>query len=298
MRTRHATPIALALIVAACAQPADDAPAEAPEMSDEEAIAALGDYWETHFNMQHPEMVASKYLDDAWVAPADGGWFEGEEQVQGWLAETSAPAPTASIDPVETVVMGDKAFGMGRYAIVGTGPDGNPMEFSGAYMNALSKVGGEWMIQGSMTNYDEARPDGWEWNAMPDGDAPPDVDNQFSEMVEAFETAWNAQDAAGLGAMFTEGSMAAFSDGPIMMGRGGVESGMAERLQPGVTIEIHQVNADQIDESHWGSGGWYEMQGPDGSTVQTGLWWNVFEMQDDGSPLIHWSISNAFPMAL
>ena len=187
---------------------------------------------------------------------------------------------------------------MGRYAVSTTGPDGNPMEFSGAYMNALDKVDGEWMIVGSMSNYDSPRPDGWEWNAMPDGDAPPDVDNQFSALVDEFESAWNAQDAAGVAATFTDGSMAAFSNGPVMMGPGGIESGMAERMQEGVTIEIHQVNADQIDDTHWGSGGWYEMRGPDGSAVQTGMWWNIIAIQDDGSPKIHWSISNAFPMEM
>lgn len=298
MSLRRFTPIACALALAACAEPTPEAAEGGSPMSDEEAIAALGDYWETHYNMQHPDMVASKYTDEAWVSPADGGWFEGREQVEGWLAESSAASPTVEITPVETMIMGDQAVGVGRYAVATTGPDGNPLEFSGAYMNALSKVDGEWRILGSMTNYDAPVPEGWEWNPMPEGDAPPDIENQFSPMIEAFETAWNSRDAAGVASLFADGALAAFSNGPIMMGPAGIESGMAGRMQEGVTLEIHQVATDQINDTHWGSGGWYEMQGPDGSTVQTGMWWNILVMQDDGTPRIVRSISNAFPMEM
>ena len=297
MWTRRVTAIAAGLVLAACAEPAPEPADESPAMTDEEAIAAVADYWETHYNMQHPDMVASRYTDDAWVSPANGGWFEGREQVEGWLAANTAASPTADIMPMETVGLGDRALSMGRYSVSTTGPDGNAMEFSGAYMNELSKVDGEWRIAGSMTNYDADPPDGMQWNAMPEGDAPPDIENQLSGLVEEFEAAWNGRDAAGVAALYADGARAAFSNGPILMGPDGIEAAMAERIPEGVSLVIHQVAADPIDDTHWSSGGWYEMAGPDGSTVQTGMWWNVIRMTD-GSPEIVWTISNAFPMEM
>jgi uncharacterized protein (TIGR02246 family) len=298
MWTRRTTALAAALLAASCADPAPESDAESPAMSDEEAVAAVADYWETHFNLQHPEMVASKYTEDAWTAPADGGWIEGREEIQAWLAEMSADAATADITPVETVILGDKALSMGRYTVSTAGPDGNPMELSGAYMNALDKIDGEWRIVGSMTNYDSPRPDGWEWRSMPAGDAPPDVENQFSGLVEAFASAWNAQDPAGVAALYAEDAMTAYTGGTILEGRAAIEADVAERMQPGVSLELHQVDADQIDETHWGSGGWYAVQGPDGSTVQTGMWWNIYEVRGDEAPKIVWTFTNAFPMEM
>lgn len=296
MWTRKVVPLALALIAAACAEPAPEPAEESTAMSDEEAIDALAHSWETHYNAQEPERVAALYVADAWTAPAEGGMLQGLEKVQGWVAENTADAPTVEIEPVETVVLDDKALGMGRYSVTTTGPDGNPMEFSGAYMNALGKVDGEWKIVGSMTNYDSPRPDGWAWSPMSDGETPPDLENQFSGLVESFQDAWNAQDAAAIGGLYVDEAMAAFSNAPIANGPSGVEATLAERMQPGVSLAIHQVAADQIDETHWGSAGWYSMEDSGGNTVQTGLWWNIYRMQDDGSPKIAWTITNAFPM--
>lgn len=209
----------------------------------------------------------------------------------------TANAPTVEITPGETVILGDHALGMGTYAVSTTGPEGGPMTFSGAYMNRLARVEGEWMVVGSMTNYDAPRPEGWEWTAMPEGDTPEAIENELTPLVEAFVAAFNAQDAAGISALFADGGKAAFSNGPIMDGPANIEAGMAERFQPGVDLAIHQVEAEPIEGDLWGSGGWYEMAGPDGSTVQTGLWWNIVRM-NDGTPEIVWSLTNAFPMEM
>jgi uncharacterized protein (TIGR02246 family) len=301
MRYRSVVPFLTVVLLAGCGEPPAEEGAsmeEASAVTDQEAIAALADSWETRYNAQEPERVAALYGADAWTAPAEGGMLEGREQVQGWVAENTADSPTVEIEPMETVILDDKALGMGRYTVTTTGPDGNPMEFSGAYMNALDKVDGEWKIVGSMSNYDSPRPEGWEWRAMPDGETPPDIDNQFSGLVESFQEAWNAQDAAAIGALYVDEALVAFSNAPIANGPSGVEATLAERMQPGVSVEIHQVDADQIDETHWGSGGWYSMEDSDGNTVQTGIWWNIYEMQDDGSPKIVWTMTNAFPMGV
>ncbi|MEJ2539891.1 MAG: SgcJ/EcaC family oxidoreductase [Gemmatimonadota bacterium] len=301
MRYRSVVPFLTAVLLAGCGEPPAEEGASMPEASavtDQEAIAALADSWETRYNAQEPERVAALYVADAWTAPAEGGWLEGREQIRGWVAENTAGASTAEIEPMETVILGDRALGMGRYSVTTTGPDGNPMEISGAYMNALSKVDGEWRIVGSMSNYDSPRPAGWEWGTMPEEETPPDFENQFSGLVESFQEAWNAGDAAAIGELYVDGALAAFSNAPIANGPSGVEATLAERMEPGMSLEIHQVEADQIDETHWGSGGWYATEDSDGNTVQSGMWWNIYEIQDDGSPKIVWTMTNAFPMAM
>ncbi len=270
---------------------------EAPADSDQEAIAALGDYWQTHFNMNHPDMVASKYADSTFVSPADGGWVEGRDAVEAWLTELGEMSPTAEITPVETLVMGDRAMGIGTYSVSGTGPDGNAMEMSGSYMNALAKVDGEWMLTGSMNNYDSPRPEGWEWRGDPEGDTPPDLENEFTPVIEAFEAAYNSGDAAGVAALYTDDALVTYSDGPILRGPAAVESAMAQRMEAtgDATLVIHQVGTGDLDDSHMGSGGWYEIQGPDGTALRRGMWWNLMEMQADGSPKILWTLTNGWP---
>jgi ketosteroid isomerase-like protein len=297
---RRAVPFLAVALVAACGGDQDEAvQGEAVQGATDpaEAIAALGDYWETHFNMQHPDMVASKYVDTAWVAPADGGWVEGRDQIQTWLTELEEMSPTAEITPVETLVFGDQAMGIGSYSVSGTGPDGNPMEMSGTYMNALADAGGEWMLVASMNNYDAPRPEGWEWAEPMEGETPPDIENEFTPVIEAFESAYNSGDPAAIAALYTDDALVAYSDGPILRGPGAVQTAMGDRMENGGTLVIHQLGTNELDGTHAGSGGWYEIQGPDGATVQTGFWWNLMEMED-GTPKIRWTVTNAWPMGV
>ena len=72
---------------------------------------------------------------------------------------------------------------------------------------------------------------------------------------------------------------------------------MAQRMQDagGATLVIHQAGTDELDDTHMGSGGWYEIRGPDGTAVREGMWWNLMEMQPDGPPKIRWTLTNGWP---
>jgi len=217
---RLAAFLAAGLLIACSEPPAEEAPPqEAAAPSDQEAIAELAEYWETHYNLQHADMVASKYGDEAWVAPADGNVFEGREGVQGWLAGTmAAMSPNIDITPVETVVVGDRAMSIGTYAVSAAPEGADPVSYSGTYINSLAKVGGEWVITGSVTNYDAPRPEGWEWSPPMEQEVPQDT-AIFPEMTAAYEAAWNAGDAAALAAMYTDNARAAWTDAPLVSGR-------------------------------------------------------------------------------
>jgi uncharacterized protein (TIGR02246 family) len=297
--------LAFASVVAfACGgEPADET-AEAPETatadampSDEEAIDALAEYWVTHYNMQHPDMVASVYTDSAWVMPADGGMFEGREAVAAWLAGSVEPAPTATVTPVETLLRGDVAVGLGTYTVSMTDDAGETMGFSGSYMNVYEKVDGEWKVEGMLTNYDAPPPAEWQWNAPYEGEAPPS-NPAFPDLIDAYEAAFNAGDAAGIAALYVDDAKAAFSNGPIVEGPAAIQASMAERMTPGATIEIHEAGNADMGDGWRGGGGWYEIMGPDGAVVQTGYWMNVLRMQDDGTPKIAWTLTNARPAGM
>ena len=79
MKLRTSLYLLLVLALAACSGDAADTEAAAdaaPEMSaDEMAIAEVAEYWVTHYNMGHPDMVASRYADASWwgAKPAPPG---------------------------------------------------------------------------------------------------------------------------------------------------------------------------------------------------------------------------------
>lgn len=298
MRYRTVLSLFLVAALAACAEPAPEAESEAGSSvdarSDVAAIDALAEEWEAAYNAHDADAVAALYAEEAWVYPADGGGFEGREAVHGWLATAMESSPTAEITPVETRVFEDRAVSMGTYSITASPPEGGPLAFSGAYMNALERMDGEWKIVGTMSNYDATPPEGWAWNPPMEGD-PPAEDDTLEQVVESYEAAWNAGDAEGVAALYAEDALVAYSDGPVLEGRAAVEAAASERTSAGGTLDVHQVGAQELGDGWMATGGWWELTGPDGEAMQTGSWMNLNEVQDDGSSLVHWTLTNGRP---
>ena len=295
---RRVVPLLVAGLLAGCGGGQDEAVESEESLAAANPVAALdavAQYWETHYNMHHPDMVASVYADDAFVAPANGGVFEGPEAILGWLTEGVAGSPTADINGVETLIMGDQAMRIGTYEIATTGPDGAAMELSGSFMTSFARIDGEWKITGMVSNYDTEPPAEMAFADMPE-ETPPEVENEFSAVIEQFENAYNAGDAAGIAALYADDALVSYSSGPILRGPAEVQSAMAERMESGATLEIHQVGAEELDDTHAGSGGWYVVNGPgDTGPVQSGIWWNLMETQPDGTMKILWTVTNARP---
>lgn len=296
--SRFALFLAATAFVACAEPPAEEPPMEeaAAASPDQEAIAAVADYWATHYNMQHPDMVASKYAEDAWAAPSDGGVYEGREAIAAWLAESAAQSPTVEIIPVETVIMGDQAMGIGRYSITVTPEGGEAMTYGGAYLNHLTKVDGEWHIAGSISNYDSARPEGWEWTAM--GDDAPEESSLFPEMLVAYENAWNAGDGAAIAEMYTDDAMAAWTDAPLVEGKAAIREAAMARNTSGSTLDLHEVGGMDLGDGWHGVGGWYSVSDAEGTVVRQGVWMNLVHAPEGGTPKIRWTVSNGTPAGL
>lgn len=301
MRRSTVAAFLAALALGSCAEPpADDAPdaegaaAVADAQAAESAIDALADAWQAAYNTHDAQQVASMYTEDGQVYPADGGGFEGREAIRGWLAGAFADDPTIEIMPGQVHTSGNRGVAMGTYAVTVSPEGADPVTLSGAYMNALERVNGAWAIATTVSNYDQPPPEGMTWNPPLEGDPPPEEDT-FAQLAADYESAWNAGDAAAVAALHTPDARVAYADGPILQGRSAVQAAAEERMTPGTTLDIHPVGHEDLGDGSTGQGGWYEIADPEGNVVQTGIWMNLVQVQDDGTPLIRWSVTNARP---
>lgn len=307
MKLRRWFPLTLPLlVVAACSSgesdadamsEAEEAPAaEAMAASAEEALDALRGEWQTHYNLHHPEMVADFYTDSAVVLHADQYVHEGREAITAWLTETMESDPTATITTIETQVFGDQAVSMGTYSVEGTTPEGEALALSGHYMNYAENVDGEWRIAGSITNYDEPRPEDWSWGDP--GEEPPE-NGTMTELVEAYETHYNLQHPDMVADLYTEDAVIAFANEPLLEGREAIAARLTEELAEPAYLDVHDVWTQALDDTHQMDAGWYEVTaGEGGDVLQTGIYMNLVERQDDGSWKIQWMVTNGRPAAM
>lgn len=298
MHYRTPTAFLAAALLIGCGGEATEEAAPAAELSpDEQAIDELRSYYETHYNMQHASMVVTKYEEEAWRLPAEGGFIEGRAAVEAHLAEGMTSAPTVTITGAETMIWGDLSVNLGSYAVEVAPEGGEAMTWSGTYLNVLSKASGEWRILGDILNYDAPRPEGWSW-AEPMAEAPED-EGTMGEVVDYFMTHWNMGHADMVAELYTEDAVVSFSDGPILRGRSAVQASLDAGRSGDATITIHDVGTMELAEGWALDGGWYQIDAVDGSgPLQVGSYLNLVQQQEDGSWKIHWGVSNAQPPAM
>jgi uncharacterized protein (TIGR02246 family) len=295
-----------ALLFACAGDSADEAATEeaaaggtemaAEAMSDEAALTEMAAYWETHFNMGHPDMVASVYAEDAVALPADGNVYEGREAIAANLAQSTAMNATASIVPVENMIFGDMAVGIGTYAMEATPEGGEAMGWSGGWMNLVSKESGEWKIVANISNYDAAPPLDWTWDTY-DGEVPEDA-GTMPELVEAYESAYNAGHADELAALYTDDAMAAFADTPWLSGTSALRAQLQTNIETGTIVTIHDVATQPLGDGWAADVGWYQLNAGDGGDpVRYGNYMNLLRQQEDGTWKIHWMVTNGWPAA-
>jgi ketosteroid isomerase-like protein len=131
-------------------------PAEAP--AEGGTLTAEAEEFETHWNLQHPDMVADLYTPDATVAYANGEPLEGREAVAARLAERmGAMATEIDIHPVATTELADGwRLDGGWYEL--KAPEGGAVLQSGAYMNLAQRMDdGSWKARWAVSN---GRPSG------------------------------------------------------------------------------------------------------------------------------------------
>ncbi len=291
------TPLALliGLIVAACSGQADETADAAPEMSqDKQALNELRDYWATHFNMGHAEMVASVYADSAFTINNNGRTAVGIEDITTSLEESVAGSPEITLESGDLMVMGENAVGWGNVTLSATPEGGDPVSYSGTYLTAFSKDTGEWEIVGTISNYDSERPDGWPW--MEPGEPPEDA-GAMDDLVASYMTHWNLGHPSMVAHSYTEDATVAFANNPVVHGREAVSATLTERMAAAPTkLTIHDLATTDYGNGWALDAGWYQMDPADGGDpLQVGGYVSLARQADDGSWRLHWAVTNGWP---
>jgi uncharacterized protein (TIGR02246 family) len=297
-RIRTLTP-ALLILAAACAGETADTPPEAeaaPEMSaDEQALAEMAEYWATHYNMGHPDMVASLYAPDAWFLGSDGRLSGGPEEIAEALGANAPMSPQIEITPGDMMIFGDQAVGWGTYTITMSPEGAEPMSYGGSYMTHSTKVEGEWKIAGHIGNLTDEPFEGFEFSSPEDEPGP--NEGTLAELEAAWETRFNEGNANMVADLYTEDAMVSFSQGGPVHGRAAIAEALAALMEQNPSqIDINDLVTMPMGDGWALDGGWYQMTAPEsGDPIQFGGYFQLVRQAEDGSWQIHWAVSNYWP---
>ncbi len=292
--------IACCLLVFACGggeqAPATDAEAaEAPEATGPVSeIVALGDYYETHFNMHHASMVADLYQPDAVFLPANGAVHEGREAIMAATEETmTGISPQLTITPEEHMVLGERAVTRGSYTVSGTPAEGDPIAYGGSYMTLLVREGADWRIEGAINNYNaDMPPEMW---VGPGDDEPPPEDGLMKELAEAYQTHFNLGHAEMVADFFTDDARVSFGGEPWVEGKAAILASIQERMAQGSPqLTIHDVTTTDLGDGTMMDSGWYELalETAEGPARVTGMYASLARQDAEGNWKIHWFVGN------
>jgi uncharacterized protein (TIGR02246 family) len=304
-RIRTLTPALLYLAVTACAGETADTSTEgaaaadaAPEMSaDEQALNELAEYWATHYNMGHPDMVADVYTSDAWFLGSNGRLAEGREAIAEALGANADMSPQIEVTPGDIMVFGDQAAGWGTYTITMSAEGAPSMSYGGTYMTHSTKTEGEWKIAGHISNLTDDPPEGFEFTS-PEGEPGPN-EGTLGELETAWETNFNQGHPDMVADLYTADGMVSFSRGGPLHGRAAIAEALAAMMAENPSqIDINDLSTMELGEGWALDGGWYEATDADsGEPTQYGGYFQLMRQADDGSWKIHWAVSNSWPPA-
>lgn len=265
-----------------------------PVAQDRAAIEALRAEWVTHYNLHHPDMVAALYTENASITNAAVSVATGRAAIEASLREDMQGSPTIAITSGDVRLFGDQAVTWGTWAVEATGPAGDPMAASGAYLNYLERVEGAWRIAGNVSNYDSPRPAEWAWG---EGSEAPPLESRMTDLIRDYETRWNRSNPGGVGDLYVSDAVAARADQPVLHGRPAVARSLREQMDAApTTIKIHGVGTTDLQEGWALDFGWYELAPAEGGeTVRWGVYASLVERIEGGEWRVRWNLSNGRP---
>ena len=123
--------------------------------------------------------------------------------------------------------------------------------------------------------------------------------DEFGELHQALDEAYNKNDAAAVAALFTEDALLVEPDG-MFSGRQAIEKRYADTFQRSPIIsfnasrERHYLNA--IDNAVWGAGQWSStFQSQTGSVFAVGYWSAIYVREGDDWKIRMWTINQTPP---
>lgn len=292
MRIRTLAPFALVLSIAcggaemeeAATEEMTEAMDDAPAMVDADAaMATITDYWQTHYNMGHGSMVASKFVEDGVLWGSSGAMLYGRDAIgEGLQSRMDAGSSEIAIHPGAAMGFGDQVVARGHYVL--TGGDARN---SGYYMGVAENVDGEWALKGMVANLDT--PD----QTMSAGtmmDMPEGMGGDLvQESSDYFVTHYNMGHASMVANTFTEDAVAMLPGERAREGRAAVEEGLQALFDAGVMFSgMSTWSAHDLDEGHAVGIGTYGTE--DGSG---GHYAALYSRGEDGSLMLHWFLMGA-----
>ena len=292
MRIRTLAPFALAMTIAcggaemeeAATEEMTEAMDDAPAMPDADAaMATITDYWQTHYNMGHGSMVASKFVEDGVLWGSSGAMLYGREAIgEGLQSRMDAGSSEIAIHPGAAMGFGDQVVARGHYVL--TGGDARN---SGYYIGVAENVDGEWALKGMVANLDT--PD----QTMSAGammDMPEGMGGDLvQESSDYFVTHYNMGHASMVANTFTEDAVAMLPGERAREGRAAVEEGLQALFDAGVMFSgMSTWSAHDLDEGHAVGIGTYGTE--DGSG---GHYAALYSRGEDGSLMLHWFLMGA-----
>jgi ketosteroid isomerase-like protein len=299
MVLRRATVLVLAGVFAACAGGQDNQAEEgmaehATEMATpEQTLESIPANYAGHINANQPDMIAAMYTDSAVVLSADGTIAGGKDQILAWIQGQQAGSPSATITPAEQMVEGDLGIQHGTYQVTATPPGGTAVTQSGTFMTIFKKVGDEWKIDGLLTNFDAAPPEGFQWVKY-EGEEPPE-NGTMKEFTDNWAKHFNLGHANMVADFYTDDAKVAYGGRPMVEGRAAIEAELTALIgDTKPQIKIHDVYSRPFGPDHTIDVGWFESS-VGGKPYRTGEYMTLSQKQADGSYKAMWHISNGRP---
>ena len=305
MRFRSTIPLALGLLIAACAPEAEQSAEEATETTTQEyespaaAIATLAANYEEHYNLGHASAVADLYTDDAIIQGSASEVLTGREAIAVYVEEfTTTMSPTLSINPIEQLMVGDWVLDRGSYTNTVAPEGGEAVTLTGNYMSLSQQTPDGLKLHRLTVNFDGPPPMPIPAPEMMEFE--PVTDGPVAEFLASYAEHYNMGHASVVAEMWAEDGVSMFAERPLTSGRANIEAllaGVIDEMSP--TLTIMDAETINIGEGVVLDRGSFKVEGTkDGQAVtRTGTYMVVIRQADDGSWNIGWGISNFAPMA-
>ena len=292
----------LCLSVLACGdspEGGDTAPVPADEPADQtltdvEAVAAVADYYETHYNMAHPSMVASVMTEQGLMWTGTGARAFGREAIDALLTEQiEGSSPQIEVDQLDAMVFGDRAMSYGSYSVSGDA-NGQPYTNTGYWTSLFQSEGEDWKSMGLVSNLDS--PDQVvlpvEMEAFPE---PIESASMLEERARYYMTHFNLGHPSMVADMFTDDAVMMPSGAPLVRGRDVILERLTALTDAGAQVVLTPWANQELDGGAWIAGvGTYEIEVP-GEETELGHYSGFFQVVD-GEVMIHWLLLGAWPV--
>lgn len=263
--------------------------------ADAEAVAALADYYETHFNMGHGSMVADKFSEEALQWTGNGDMVFGREAIATSLtAQIDAMSPQISLTQDEVILFGDAAITRGSFSLTGT-VDGESIANTGNYMSLSTRAeDGTWSLEGGVSNLDSETQTIAPGEAMdmPEGEGA----ELLTDVMEYYVTHMNMGHGSMVAERYTEDAVGMFSGAAALMGRTAIEARMNALAEAGAQMQITPWSARALDDDNITGIGTFTIETADGTA--NGHFAGLWKRGDDGVLRAHWILSSNHPTAM